>query len=179
MACRRDPRIRNHADLRVVRPLQSTSSMRITIVALYALIAIPAIAGAESRAPALPDLAKPTITPSRTLEAAEVSAQMKPYGEAINHCYLDVARDVRGAGKLEITLTIHRTGKLDAVDVATPGLPARLGKRVAGCVKSLVEDASFPARKSSTTAIVPFFYQHTAAPNSGPQLSCWNPRGCR
>jgi hypothetical protein len=153
--------------------------MRITIVTLYALIAVPAIAGAESRAPALPDLAKPTFTPGRTLEATDVSAQMKPYGEAINGCYLNVARDVRGAGKLEITLTIHRTGKLDAIDVATPGLSNRMSKRIATCVKSLVEDASFPARKSSTTAIVPYFYQHTAAPSSGPQLSCWNPRGCK
>jgi hypothetical protein len=26
---------------------------------------------------------------------------------------------------------------------------------------------------------VPFFYQHTAAPNAGPQLSCWDPKGCK
>lgn len=137
--------------------------MRITIVALYALLAVPAIASADSK----------------TLEATDVAAQMKPYGETINRCYLDVAGDVKGAGKLEITLSIQRTGKLESIDVATPGLPARLAKRIATCVKTAVEDTSFPARKARTTAIVPYFYQHTAAPNSGPQLSCWNPRGCR
>jgi hypothetical protein len=151
--------------------------MRLTIVALYALLAVPAVASAESTLPSHPDLA--TSIRSRTLEATEVATQMKPYGEDINKCYLDAARDVRGAGKLEITLSIHKTGKRVAVDVVTPGLPARLAKRIAGCVKSIVEGTSFPARKARTTAIVPYFYQHTAAPNSGPQLSCWNPKGCR
>lgn len=142
--------------------------MRLTIVALYALIAVPAIASADSAQP-LP----------RTLEVSEVAATMKPYGEDINRCYLDAAADVKGAGKLEITLSIHRTGKLDAIDVATPGLPKKVAGRVATCVKSVVEKTAFPARRSPTTAIVPFFYQHTAAPGSGPQLSCWNPRGCK
>src|SRR5262249_8731041 len=151
---------RRDAELRVVRPLHSTRSMKVTIVALYALIAVPAIASADSR----------------TLEVGEVAAQMKPFGEAINKCYLDAAADVKGAGKLEITLSIHRTGKLDAIDVSTPGLPKPRATKIATCVKTLVEGTSFPARRASTTAVVPFFYLHTAAPNSGPQLSCWNPK---
>jgi hypothetical protein len=142
--------------------------MRITIVALYALIAVPAIASAETPQPV-----------RRTLEASEVTAQLKPYGEDINRCYLDAAADVKGAGKLEITLSIHRSGKLDAIDVATPGLPKKLATRIATCVKTVVEGTSFPARRAPTTAIVPYFYQHTAAPNAGPQLSCWNPKGCK
>jgi len=34
-------------------------------------------------------------------------------------------------------------------------------------------------RKAQTIAVVPYFYQRTAAPNSGPQYSCWDPKGCR
>ena len=34
-------------------------------------------------------------------------------------------------------------------------------------------------RKTFTTATIPYFFQRTAAPNAGPQLSCWDPKGCR
>ena len=105
--------------------------MRATIVALYALIAVPSIASADT----LP----------RTLEASEVQAQIKPFGDDINKCYLDAARDVKGAGRLEITLSIHRTGKLDRIDVSTPGLSATLAKRISTCVKAVVSQQSFPA----------------------------------
>ena len=45
-------------------------------------------------------------------------------------------------------------------------------------MKALVSELTFPARRSPTTAVIPYFYQHTAAPNAGPQLSCWDPKGC-
>lgn len=146
----------------------------LTLVALF----VPALAIAETPR-ALPKLAKSTLQPSKSLDASEVAAQMRFYTTDINDCYLATARHIKGAGKLEIKLEIHRTGQLDAIDVKTPGLPARASKQIATCVKAIVTDTVFPARKAPTTAIVPYFYQHTAAPNSGPQLSCWNPRGCR
>jgi hypothetical protein len=152
--------------------------MRIfTSLALVALF-VPAVAAADTPR-ALPKLAKPPVPQSKSLEASEVADQMRFYTTDINKCYLDAAGQVRGAGKLEIKLAIHRTGKLDGIDVATPGLPARAAKKISECVKAIVTDTAFPERRAPTTAIVPFFYQHTKAPNSGPQLSCWNPRGCK
>jgi len=44
------------------------------------------------------------------------------------------------------------------------------------CVQATV---TFPARRTWTTATVPYFLLHTDAPNAGPQLSCWDPNGCR
>jgi hypothetical protein len=152
--------------------------MRLTTSLALVVLFVPTVAIADAPR-ALPQLAKSTLSPSKSLHASEVAEQMRFYTTDINECYLTATRDVKGAGKLEIKLEIHRTGKLDAIDVTTPGLSARTSKRVADCVKAIVTDTAFPERKAPTTAIVPFFYQHTAAPNSGPQLSCWNPRGCK
>lgn len=152
--------------------------MRLTTsLALIALF-VPAVAFAETPR-ALPQLAKSTLQPSKSLDASEVAAQMRYYTTDINGCYLASARQVKGAGKLEIKLEIHRTGNIDSIDVKTPGLPPAVSKKIASCVTAIITDTAFPERKAPTTAIVPFFYQHTAAPGSGPQLSCWNPRGCR
>jgi hypothetical protein len=118
-----------------------------------------------------------TPTP-RTLEASEVKDHMKHLDDAIGHCYMAIAADVKGAGHLDITLSIHRTGSIEGVQVATPKLSTRMAKQIEACVRPLVADLTFPARRAPTTAVVPFFYQHTAAPGSGPQYSCWKPEGC-
>lgn len=117
--------------------------------------------------------------PAANLAPSEVEASVKPLVADIERCYLDSAGDTRGAGHLQIALAIHRTGLLDSIDVATPGLPAKLARKVDSCVRPLVEKLRFPARRNSTTAIVPYFFQRTDAPNAGPQLSCWNPKGCK
>ena len=152
--------------------------MRISTSLAYLVLVLPAIAGADSKPHALPELAKPKADHT-TLAASEVSERMKVWNDDIAHCYLTVAGDRKGAGHLEIKLSIHRTGAVDAVDVATPGLSKTASKQVASCIKPLVVETTFPARHSPTIAVVPYFYQHTAAPNSGPQYSCWDPKGCR
>ena len=164
----------------MARPLHIRWSMRISTCLAYLVILLPAIAGADSKPTALPKLAKPAPAPTaRTLEASDVAASIKPFNDDINHCYLAAAGDVKGAGHLEIKLSIHRTGALDSIDVSTPGLPSKTAKQISSCVKALVSDTRFPSRRSSTIAVVPYFYLHTSAPNSGPQLSCWDPNGCR
>ena len=163
----------------MAQPLHiKSSSMRISTSLAYLVLVLPAIAGADSKPHALPSLAKPK-TDGKTLDASEVSERMKVWNDDIGHCYLAAAGDKKGAGHLEIKLAIHRTGVVDAVDVATPGLSKTASQRVASCIKPLVVDTTFPARHSATIAVVPYFYQRTAAPNSGPQYSCWDPKGCR
>jgi hypothetical protein len=152
--------------------------MRISTSLAYLVLVLPAIAGADSKPHALPELAK-AKTDGKTLAASEVSDRMKVWNYDIANCYLKTAADKKGAGHLEIKLTIHRTGVVDAVDVSTPGLSQRASKAVASCIKPLVADTAFPSRKAGTVAIVPYFYQNTSAPNSGPQYSCWDPKGCR
>ena len=148
--------------------------MRFTILAI---LLVASVAHAESKRP-LATLVKIDPPKARTLEASEVKDHVRPLDEQIGRCYLDAAGETRGAGHLEIKLSIHRTGTVEAVEVSTPKLPTRTAKQIDGCVKALVSELTFPARRSPTTAVIPYFYQRTAAPNAGPQLSCWDPKGC-
>ena len=116
---------------------------------------------------------------THTLGLDEVTDGVKLVSPSIERCYLDTAGDVKGAGHLDVTLVIHRNGRVQQIDVKTPGLAKASAQKIEGCVKSLVSPLKFPERKAFTTAVVPYFFQNTAAPNSGPQYSCWNPNGCK
>lgn len=112
------------------------------------------------------------------LEAGEVAAEVRPYAPAIERCYVDRLGDVRRAGRLDLTFVIGRDGYVVSLAAAAPGLPARTARKVESCIREAVEAVHFPARRNDTTAIVPYYFQHTQTPGGGPQLSCWNPRGC-
>lgn len=112
------------------------------------------------------------------LEASEVAAAVRPYAPDIERCYLDRLGDVRRAGKLDVMFVIGRDGYVVSLDIAAPGLPARTVHQVVTCIREAVDPIHFPERRGDTTAIVPYFFQHTNAPGGGPQLSCWNPKGC-
>ena len=112
------------------------------------------------------------------LSKDDVTARLKPVTDDIAHCYLDRAASIRGAGKLSIELDIARSGALRDLSVKTPGLPSRLAKQIDGCIREAIATVSFPARKTFTTATVPYFFQHTAAPGAGPLLSCYAATGC-
>lgn len=124
---------------------------------------------------ALAEDAKPRLEP---LDRDDVRAHVKTLDEQVGRCYLDVVGDRAGAGKLDITLEIHRKGIVDKIAVTTPGLPVKLGKRVDACVRPLFEGMQFPARRAGTTATLPYFYQRATAPGAGPQYSCWSAKGC-
>lgn len=143
-----------------------------------ALVLVPAIAQAETPR-ALPELANKLKLPaSKSLEVSDVKAQMRFYDTDINACYTAIASDVRGTGELQIKLSIHRTGALDAIDITTTGVPARAAKKLTSCVQKIVEGTAFPERKAPTVAVVPYKWQRTVVPGGGPQLSCWDPKGC-
>lgn len=142
--------------------------MRLALAAILASILVLASTTAAAADP------KP-----RALSAADVSTQLAPYSDRIEHCYLDRTAEIRGAGQLEIVLTVTRHGSVESLAVKTPGLAPRLGKQIDGCIRETIASVAFPARKTFTTATVPFFFQRTDAPNAGPQPSCWDPKGCR
>ena len=148
--------------------------MRNSWLSIVVLLASAGVAQAEHRSAA--EKARAT---EQALSQADIDAQVGPVSAEISKCYVDATASLRGGGQLVVQLSIHRRGKLDAVTVSTPGLPAKVAQKVEACVRGLVEPLEFPARRTSTTAVVPFYFQRTDAPNAGPQLSCWNPRGCR
>jgi hypothetical protein len=150
----------------VVRALHFRLAMKVSIVMALSLVA--ATASADR-----PDKAAP-----RTLEPDQVQERMTALSDDVRACYLGTVGELRGAGRLDITLSIHRTGLIDRIEVRAPGLPSKLAKKVDECVRPLVAPLTFPAARTSTVVTVPYFYQRTAAANAGPQLSCWNPKGC-
>lgn len=117
---------------------------------------------------------------ARDLGAGEVRQQLKGATDAaIGACYLDAVGTRAGAGKLELVLSIHRKGLVDHIDVRAPGLPAKTVTAIDGCIRTALAGIKFPARRIGTTAIVPYFWQKTAALDAGPQESCWDPSGCK
>jgi hypothetical protein len=113
------------------------------------------------------------------LSAAEVAAEVRRYAPDIEQCYLERLGDPRRAGHLDLTFVIGRDGHVVSVAAAAPALATRTAHQVESCIREAVEALRFPPRRNETTAIVPYYFQHTNAPGAGPQPSCWNPRGCR
>jgi hypothetical protein len=113
------------------------------------------------------------------LSPAEVAAEVRPYAPEIERCYLERLDDTRRAGHLDLTFVIGRDGYVVSLVAAAQGLSSRTTHQIESCIREAVTAIHFPARRSDTTAIVPYYFQHTDAPGAGPQLSCWNPRGCK
>lgn len=151
--------------------------MRSSWLAIVVLVASVGVARAEHWS-AGERAREPTPTPSPSLSLADITARVKPVSAEINRCYLGAAANARGGGHLVVQLAIHRRGKLEAVSVSTPGLPAKVAREIEACVRGVVAPLEFPARRASTTAVVPYYFQRTAAAGAGPQLSCWSRRGC-
>ena len=93
-------------------------------------------------------------------------------------CYVAAVGEGVG-GRLDVTLSIHRKGIVDHIDVRAPGVAAKTVKKIDACVRALVADVVFPTRKVGTTAVVPYVWQKTVAPGAGPQESCWDAKGCK
>jgi hypothetical protein len=154
--------------------------MRIALPALALVLAAATTGSATADTPkALTASAGGKPDAVHHLSKAEIDARVTPVSANIKRCYLGAAGEVKGAGHLDVKLTVHRNGSLHAIDVATPGLPAHAARSIDSCVRAAVANLQFPAKKAFNTIVVPFFFQHTAAPNSGPQESCWDARGCR
>lgn len=148
--------------------------MRISLT-LLALLSTTALAHADAKRSA----AEPVTPRPYALSIGDVTAEVKPFHDAIGTCYIAALGDTRGAGHLDLVFTISRHGIVQQLDIIAPGLAAKQTKQIEACVRPVLANVAFPSRRTHTTARVPFFYQRTAAPNSGPQLSCWDPKGCK
>ena len=141
--------------------------------------------------PARPVRGEPTLTgelgltgarhaprEERFLAAREITAEIAPHGAEIQRCYLDHLAAIRRPGQLDLTFVISRRGDVLSLQIAAPGLAARTARAVETCIRDVVSAVQFPERRNDTTAIVPYYFQKTVAPHAGPQLSCWNAKGC-
>ena len=130
---------------------------------LLAVLSITSIASAET---------------AKDLGPSEVRAHLKGADAAIGQCYVATVGEGVG-GRLDVTLTIHRKGIIDHVDVNAPGLSAKLVNKLDACVRAALDGVGFPTRQVGTTAVVPYVWQKTVAPGAGPQESCWDAKGCK
>ncbi|HZJ65750.1 MAG TPA: hypothetical protein VFD36_19705 [Kofleriaceae bacterium] len=115
----------------------------------------------------------------RYLTTGDVSEIIAQRGAEIEHCYVDALGAARRGGRLDLMFVIARDGHVVSLDSAAPGVPVVAAHHLHKCLRTAVEALQFPARRNDTTAVVPYYFQRTDAPNAGPQLSCWNPRGCK
>lgn len=130
---------------------------------------------------AQPEPAAPA-TPARLdrhLTTGDVSEVVAQRAADIEHCYVDALGAARRGGRLDLMFIIARDGHVVSLDSAAPGVPVVAAHQLHKCLRTAVEALQFPTRRNDTTAIVPYYFQRTEAPNAGPQLSCWNPRGCK
>ena len=111
------------------------------------------------------------------LTADEITLEVAPHTAEIERCYLQRLGDAR-RGQLDLKLVIARDGSVLSLRANASGLPATAAHKVLACIREIVETVQFPARRNDTIAVVPYVFQKTDAPGAGPQLSCWNPRGC-
>jgi hypothetical protein len=149
--------------------------MRTSLIAL-ALLSTTAVAHADARRSSA---AEPAAPQPHALSVGDVKSEVKPHDDAIGKCYVDALGETRGAGHLDLVFTVSRHGIVQQLDIVTPGLAPKQAQQIEACVRPLLAAVKFPARRTHTTATVPYFYQRTAAPNAGPQLSCWDPKGCK
>jgi hypothetical protein len=115
---------------------------------------------------------------ARYLTTGDVTDVVASRSSEIERCYITALGASRHGGRLDLMFIIARDGHVVSLDSAASGLPTVAAHRLHKCLRTAVESLQFPARRNDTTAIVPYYFQRTDAPNAGPQLSCWNPKGC-
>lgn len=112
------------------------------------------------------------------LSAGEINSLVAPHAPEIERCYLGSIGAAQRPGHLDVTFMIGHDGNVFSLKAAAAGVPAKAVAKIETCIRSAVDGIQFPARHGDTTAVVPYFFQKTNAPNAGPVMSCWNPKGC-
>ncbi len=113
-----------------------------------------------------------------TLTAKEITAAFTPYQPGVRTCYLANAKNKEATGELRLELVIHRDGSIFRFGFMAPGVNKRWQARLDACLRERSRSWSFPVRRGFTSAVLPFVFLKTNAPNAGPYESCWDARGC-
>jgi hypothetical protein len=115
----------------------------------------------------------------RGLTADQIQRYAQVYYPGIRACYAAHGRKARTAtGELAIKLIVHRNGNVFDVAIDAPGVRGVYLRRLSDCLRLQVTGWHFPVRRDFTTAILPYYFMQLNLPGTGPQYSCWNPKGC-
>ncbi len=113
-----------------------------------------------------------------SLSADQVQHYAGAYLRNVRDCYVATAQDVPAAtGELTLQVMVMRSGDALVERVNAPGITGKRLGTLISCVAQEVNTWHFPIARNDTVAILPYVFHKTRG--AGPQLSCWNPRGCR
>lgn len=115
----------------------------------------------------------------RGLTADQIERYARGYYAGIRACYFEFGRKAKKAtGEFAIKVVIHRDGYIHDFSLDAPGVRGAHLRKLEGCVRLQVMGWHFPVRRDFTTAILPYYFMYLDIPGTGPQYSCWHPRGC-
>jgi hypothetical protein len=115
----------------------------------------------------------------KRLTSAEIARVTAPSLPAIKQCYFDHGRPAKGStGELFVYLVIEWNGAIGELTVAARGVTGKRLRDLTRCIEAEAASWEFPERRDDTTSILPYSFPRINAPGTGPQYSCWSPRGC-
>lgn len=145
----------------------------VLFLTVLAITSSTAFAGESQPAPRRPDAAE------RGLTKDQIERYAAPYFPEIRACYVSYGRWSRNStGELTLRIVVHRNGGIHELAIEAPGVAGANLRELTRCIRNTVENWRFPVRRDFTTAILPYYLMHLDLPSAGPQLSCWNPKGC-
>ncbi len=115
----------------------------------------------------------------RGLTKDQVERYAAPYFPEVRACYATYGRTARNAtGDLSLRLVVNRGGGIHEFTIDAPGVTGANLRELTRCVRKTVETWRFPVRRDFTTVVLPYYFMYLHLPGTGPQMSCWNPKGC-
>jgi len=168
-----------HADHKSV--VAAIEAPRLTRAQLTGELRIAAAVPAPAAAPVADAVPAAAAAPRLAgfLEASDVTSQIAPRAAELERCYLRHVGEAGTAGHLDVLFEIGRDGHVRSIATAAGTLSPTATRQVTSCIQAIARTVQFPVRRNDTTVVLPYYFQKTTAPNAGPQLSCWSPRGCR
>jgi hypothetical protein len=147
-----------------------------TFILAAMLLSSNTVWGGESRE----SRSAPTHDHEPALTKEEVQRYTAVYFPEIRSCYVVHGHGAKHAtGELSVRIVVRPSGNIHEVTIAAPGVVGARLRGLTRCIHSQVDTWRFPVRRYFTTATLPYYFMHHDIAGTGPQPSCWNPRGCR
>lgn len=144
----------------------------LALVLISLVMSVPAWAGGT-------ESSRRTDVDERGLTKEQIERYAATYFPDVRACYIAHGRSSRNStGVLTLRIVVHRSGGIHEFAIDAPGVIGANLRELTRCVRKTVETWRFPVRRDFTTAVLPYYFLHLDLPWAGPQLSCWNPRGC-
>jgi hypothetical protein len=142
--------------------------MKRSLVTMSVAMLIAGTATAEPTSDPFDSRLRP-IPSEQTMSAQEVERYAMPYLQRVSRCYKQHALPVKKAtGELRLYVVIARSGNVVYSEIGAPGVPILRKLGLDRCLRNEMKTWRFPVHAGFTNAVLPYFFQRTYAPASGP-----------